>query len=183
MSNVLIGIIGVILFIGLALAGALYLGGSFTDASNQRRASQISMALSQTAQAASLFSLQNGSPLPNRLDSVDLLIASRYLKARPTNPTAASNYPIVVDRFGNLNDERPAFAIMYLGQGENALKACIAFEKASGNTDRLNPDVMRTEVEFNARRIEGRAGCARMPGAFGGANGGTTGDYLAWMPI
>ena len=39
MSNVLIGIIGVILLIGLVLAGALFLGARFQAAADNSRAS------------------------------------------------------------------------------------------------------------------------------------------------
>jgi len=41
MSNVLIGIIGVILFIGLALAGALFLGPRFQESTNNSRGSAV----------------------------------------------------------------------------------------------------------------------------------------------
>src|SRR3546814_19495658 len=60
MSNVLIGIIGVILFIGLALAGALFLGPRFQESTNNSRASASVQAVSQIASAATMFEVQEG---------------------------------------------------------------------------------------------------------------------------
>src|SRR3546814_10920461 len=60
MSNVLIGIIGVILFIGLALAGALFLGPRFQESTNNSRASASVQAVSQIASAANMFEVQEG---------------------------------------------------------------------------------------------------------------------------
>lgn len=61
MSNVLIGIIGVILFIGLALAGALILGPDFLVASNQTEATRIVQSLKQMSDAASMRNLKTGT--------------------------------------------------------------------------------------------------------------------------
>src|SRR3546814_18801710 len=60
MSNVLIGIIGVILFIGLALAGALFLGPRFQESTNNSRPSASVQAVSQIASAANMFAVQEG---------------------------------------------------------------------------------------------------------------------------
>src|SRR3546814_7999702 len=60
MSNVLIGIIGVILFIGLAIAGALFLGPRFQESTNNSSASASVQAVSQIASAANMFEVQEG---------------------------------------------------------------------------------------------------------------------------
>jgi hypothetical protein len=62
MSNVLIGIIGVILFIGLALAGALILGDDFKNASNASKAATAIANLDQVTQAAAMYQLKTGGP-------------------------------------------------------------------------------------------------------------------------
>lgn len=63
MSNVLIGVIGVAIFIGLAMAGALFLGPSFTGAQAERQASLHMLQLKQITEAATLR-VANGGPMP-----------------------------------------------------------------------------------------------------------------------
>jgi len=91
-SNVLIGIIGVILFIGLALAGALILGDDFRSSSNDTKAAQISQAIHQMASAASMYELKTGRRL---MDGDQGLLIPRFLKSIPANPiyAASSAYP------------------------------------------------------------------------------------------
>ena len=86
MSNVLIGIIGVILFIGLALAGALFLGPRFQESTNNSRASASVQAVSQVANAYNMFQVQEGR-LPTALTD---LVDQDYLKSIPANPTGGT---------------------------------------------------------------------------------------------
>jgi len=81
MSNVLIGIIGVILFIGLALAGALFLGPRFQAATIDSRAASISALLAQSVDAMHLYTLQEGDTI--LVGSFQTLIDKGYLKERP----------------------------------------------------------------------------------------------------
>ena len=80
-SNVLIGIIGVILFIGLALAGALFLGPRFQEATNNSKASAVSTSLVQMAQAAQMYNLSEGRSYPGS-DTTEL-VSKGYLKSVP----------------------------------------------------------------------------------------------------
>ncbi len=83
MSNVLIGIIGVILFIGLALAGALILGDDFGTASNSAKAATAISNLNQVAQAAAMYQLKIGSPYSqNPIEG----LAPRFLKITTLKP-------------------------------------------------------------------------------------------------
>jgi hypothetical protein len=82
MSNVLIGIIGVILFIGLALAGALFLGPRFQESTNNSRAAANIQAVTQITNAMELYKTQEGeafdySRYPGNLEGT-------YLKSIPT---------------------------------------------------------------------------------------------------
>jgi len=61
MSNVLIGIIGVILFIGLALAGALFLGDRFSNSRTQSEAARYMSEGSQISKAYEMFRLNEGA--------------------------------------------------------------------------------------------------------------------------
>ena len=85
MSNVLIGIIGVILFIGLALAGALILGDDFTSARIDSRATLVVTRLQQMQSAIEMHRLKTGSPLMVQAGLQSLV--PRFLKVVPDNPT------------------------------------------------------------------------------------------------
>ncbi len=81
MSNVLIGIIGVILFIGLALAGALFLGPRFQEATLNSRGSAAVQAVSQIAHAANMYQVNEGVALGTT--QISLLTSKGYMKTIP----------------------------------------------------------------------------------------------------
>jgi hypothetical protein len=85
MSNVLIGIIGVILFIGIAIAGALFLGDQFKSVTSKSDASTIMAQLAQMTQALEMYKLKSGKGTVN-CQTVDFLVP-RYLKRVPVSPT------------------------------------------------------------------------------------------------
>jgi hypothetical protein len=93
MSNVLIGIIGVILFIGLALAGALILGDDFKSSKASTGAATTISQLQQTAAAVNMYQLKTGRTMManDYLTNVDTLVP-RFLKVSPRTPTA--NQPV-----------------------------------------------------------------------------------------
>jgi hypothetical protein len=85
MSNVLIGIIGVILFIGLALAGALILGDDFKTANSAAKAAALMSQLKQAADAATMYRLKTGK---GQVPSIETnFLVSRYLRTAAINPT------------------------------------------------------------------------------------------------
>ena len=87
MSNVLIGIIGVILFIGLALAGALFLGPRFQEASTNSKASAQVSAMKQLSDAVNMYELQEGQKdLPLKDGAFVTKLATKgYLKSDLTD--------------------------------------------------------------------------------------------------
>ncbi len=90
MSNVLIGIIGVILFIGLALAGALFLGPRFQEATLNSKGAATIQAVNQVAHAAELRNLSTGAPLSAADDSIGKLASEGWIKSVPANPSGGS---------------------------------------------------------------------------------------------
>jgi len=89
MSNVLIGIIGVILFIVLALAGALFLGPRFQESTQNSQAASIMSSLKQASDAAELRMLDLGvQTTPST--GASFLVTGGYLKAAPVNAAPAA---------------------------------------------------------------------------------------------
>ena len=94
LSNVLIGIIGVILFIGLALAGALFLGPRFQESTISSKASRTVQATAQVANAMSLYLVNSGYvPTTGQQMTVADLVASGYLKSNPMSVSAYAFNP------------------------------------------------------------------------------------------
>ena len=125
MSNVLIGIIGVILFIGLALAGALFLGPRFQESTNNSRASASVQAVSQIASAANMFEVQEGriaSAISDPTAGADALVQRGYLKSVPQNPTGTDAAVLVPG------------SLVTMELGNNAQKVCEAVAKQTGGT-------------------------------------------------
>jgi hypothetical protein len=89
MSNVLIGIIGVILFIGLALAGALILGDDFKSASSSSQGAAIMSQLKQASDAADMYRLKTGRSNVPSTDTAFLV--PRFLKTPAVNMTTAGS--------------------------------------------------------------------------------------------
>jgi hypothetical protein len=79
MSNVLIGIIGVILFIGLALAGALFLGPRFQQSKLQGQVAAVTMQVDQISKAYDMYKTMEGKTTTQ----VSVLVSSGYLKNPP----------------------------------------------------------------------------------------------------
>jgi type II secretory pathway pseudopilin PulG len=133
MSNVLIGIIGVILFIGLALAGALFLGPRFQESTNNSKASASVQAISQISNAIELYRTQEGSAYPaENITSTSALVPG-YLKAIPTNPMTGSTSYLGLDVGGAQRAGFPiAIVTMVIGFDAKAKAVCEAVQRQSG---------------------------------------------------
>ncbi len=129
MSNVLIGIIGVILFIGLALAGALFLGPRFQESTNNSKASAAVQAVSQIASAANMANVQNGSA--TQAGAATTLASSGFLKSVPSNPTAGGTDPVLVSSAGAATGDA-GYSVMALGTNAGAICAAIAKQSGMG---------------------------------------------------
>ena len=111
MSNVLIGIIGVILFIGLALAGALILGDDFRTASASSKASAATAQLQQLAAAINMYQLKTGRVMTalDYRDNGTTLLMPRFLKSMPINPAGGGLQ--AQDTAGYNNTANPIFIL------------------------------------------------------------------------
>ena len=145
MSNVLIGIIGVILFIGLALAGALFLGPRFQESTNVSKAAAVVQALKQTADASAMYGVQEGKDLlaSQSGSNMALLVSSGYLRSPIVNPVNGQQI-FTVDPNGNSSAVKADHVYTYLGSDDVARSICIQIERNAGVS---NPDV-DTKVEW-----------------------------------
>jgi len=103
MSNVLIGIIGVILFIGLALAGALFLGPRFQEATNNSKASAQVQAMQQVIAAANMYEVTNGRSdlaLDVSVDATSPLVTGGFLKSVPSDASGRNATFVITRRSG-----------------------------------------------------------------------------------
>ena len=149
MSNVLIGIIGVILFIGLALAGALFLGPRFQEATINSKASAQMAGLKQIADAVNMYRVQEGrDDLPQNSGTVQTsLVAARYMK---TPFVDASGKDVEVWYSTTSNGARH----ILLGQQDQNL--CTAVNRQYGMTT--------TPTGTTLTDISGTAGCIDLGG-------------------
>ena len=132
MSNVLIGIVGVILFIGLALAGALLLGDDFKAANNDTKGAAVMQAMSQTASAVQMYQLKTG-PLKRAENLSDTSqLVPRFLKAAPINPVTKATGLVLGDGYGNASSGIAVGIIMPLGDTEEARNVCESIQRQSG---------------------------------------------------
>jgi hypothetical protein len=186
LSNVLIGIIGVILFIGLALAGALILGDDFKSASSASQAAALMSQLKQAADAADMRRLKTGiSTIPATETS---FLVPRFLKTPAVNPTSlgranpsdpkyavAFNNNLFADGF-----YEPAYAAKYvqatIGPQEDykARAVCQSISETYGQT--AIPDI----TGDGDSRLSSNAGCAL---AASGAVYGGNPQYVAYVRV
>ena len=141
MSNVLIGIIGVILFIGLALAGALFLGPRFQESSNTSKAAAMVQSLAQISQAVNLYETHEGQDIP---DGPVTVLVPGYLKNIPTNPGWGSNPAI-----------NTAGSIRYIFVDAGGSEAvCQAILRQTGQNEQI-------PIYSGTGTLNGRTGCYR----------------------
>jgi type II secretory pathway pseudopilin PulG len=174
MSNVLIGIIGVILFIGLALAGALFLGPRFQESTNNSKASAAVQAVSQIASAANMAQVQNGSQTVTAT-STSALVTSGYLKSVPSNPmTGAPNagVPFLTDTTAYTTDGSRSATLVAMNLGTTSGAVCLAIARQTGRPATTDADL--------ATGPSMPSGCIKL---IANVAGMATGDYVAYSTL
>jgi len=171
MSNVLIGIIGVILFIGLAVAGALYLGDRFTSAGNESRAAATISQIAQISNAIQMYEMKTGQTFTAGTSLGTLM--PRFLRSLPSNPTTGpvpETYTAQVVSSGG----RTSLVLMELGTRAEAV--CQAISRQSG----LAAIPVANDV---ASVPGGNAGCFRTSAVIGNARSSVYYAYnRTWAP-
>ena len=167
MSNVLIGIIGVILFIGLALAGALILGDDFKSSKSDSDAAAIISQMGQASQALAMYELKTGQRYPDftNIQDNDARLIPRFLKKAPEGRGGGRAVPFT--------QSSPAAGRRFVVLGGLSAADCEAIQR---NLNPGTPVPTMTQNDTNGWGIlpEGQAGCALQ------ASGP---NYLIWYRI
>ncbi len=138
MSNVLLGIIGVIMFLGLALAGALFLGDRFTGSKTEAEAARFLSEGSQISKAYEMYAIQegayaNGDPTKYAGETENKRILAQlkdtgYLKHIPEG--GALNTANTADAW--YIDSTRGAALTLIGDNDGSKKICMAARKQAG---------------------------------------------------
>ena len=84
MTNILIALIAAALFIGLALAGVVYIGPRVIDSRVEAEATNYLYQSSQISKAIQDYASDHGRlPLDGSRDPIDILVAEKYMKYAP----------------------------------------------------------------------------------------------------
>ena len=183
MINVLVGIIGVLLFIALALIGASFLGPRFSQAMVNSKAMSVTQMTSQITMALSMRRGDEGVPLVARSQLV-ALVPRGYLKSLPMNPfLGEGGFPFRVLYSGDLESSLYYADVVLgtLGHGEEMLQVCRSVNRQAG----VGEDVPQMRLEDGTSvvsMIKRPLGCFQVHsmGIYGEAN---PGDYVVYSRI
>ena len=176
MSSVLIGIIGVILFIGLAIAGASFLGTDFMTASASSRAAAVVSHMNQIAQGVQVLQARRGVTLPSSTGSNigQTLISYKALKDVPVNPVLPGSAYVATNATGGQDATQARLVYTDLGTGQRARNVCFAIEEQAGNPSAAG--VVDTPTSFGPRATAApRVGCIM--------DSDLSSHYVAYAPI
>lgn len=156
MSNVLIGIIGVILFVGLALAGALFLGPRFQDSRSTSVGAATVQAVSQVSSAVALSNVEESGFLGAGTDPEGLRLAN-YLRNVPVNPSGGDDLIIL----GEQGEGTGVDAVLVVGRlpDDSGGEVCSAIVKQTKKADDRISTGGYPIVETAADLPTGPAGC------------------------
>ncbi len=162
LSNVIIGIIGVILFIGLAVAGASILGTDFMTANASSKASIVTSHLQQISQASQGLKARRGATVPSNAASFgNGLVAQNALRSVPVNPMAPGNpYLAANSAFGqSAADASYVYTVIGPVSDSRSRDVCFTIEEAAGNPNAGAVVDARVDIVARVTGI-GRLGCA-----------------------
>lgn len=152
MSNVLVGIVGIILFIGLALASATFFGPVVTESIDEAKAGGVVRILTATSSAVVIRNREMEMISQGSNDSS--VLVPNYLDDLPVNPISQAPVMMVNASLQPTSDAR--FVASRMGPDGEA--AC-AYLNYVGGGSRSVPSYTGTPTR--------RLGCARMVSANG----------------
>jgi len=168
-----IGIIGIVVVIGLAIAGAVYFGDQFQQSRSKSRAAAAIAATSQVANATSILLAQEGGSVAATADVTAQLVTPGYLSTVPQNPMIPANAPRLMTQGGLLTGAADA-AVIDLGSGAEVVCRQIGIQ-----TGQLASNATASASSINIP--VNISGCFRA--LAGGGAGLTTGNHYAYTRI
>lgn len=183
MVNVLVGIIGVLLFIALALVGASFLGPRFNQAMINSKAMSVTQMTSQITMALTMRRGDEGVPLVARTQLMSLVLPG-YLKALPLNPfMGEGGFPFRVLYSGDVESSLYYADVVFgsLGHGDEMLQVCRSVNRQAGMGEDI-PQMNVTDGTNISGMIKRPLGCFQVhsTGIYGEAN---PGDYVVYSKI
>lgn len=147
--NVLMGILGSTVTMGLALAGGSQIGPQFRKVDETTRAAMAISAVRQTGQAVIMATALDGGVRPG-IDGTMSLVRSGYLNGTPRNPTSdqPAGSPVVT-----MGRDGTRFVAMPLVADDGTL--CDAVVKQS-TSSRILDDLDSSAPTSGCARIDGR---------------------------
>ncbi|WP_292627005.1 hypothetical protein [Novosphingobium sp. 17-62-19] len=183
MVNVLVGIIGVLLFIALALAGAAFIGPRFMQAMANSKAMSVTQMTSQITMALSLRRGDEGVPVVARTQLMSL-VPKGYLKTLPLNPfIGEGGFPFRVLYSGDVESSLYYADIVFgsLGHGNEMLHVCQSINRQANRGDDVPQMALEAGTNVTAM-VKEPLGCFQVhsAGIYGEAN---PGDYVVYSRI
>ena len=184
MVNVLVGIVGVILFIGLALAGAAFLGPKFTEAMVNSKAMAVSQLTSQITMALTMQRGDEQVPVVAKTNLVTL-VPKGYLKDVPVNPfMGEGGYPFRALYSGAVESQDHYADVVFvsLGSGNENMMVCEAINRQGPNRTKDIPQMPMEAGTDITSMLTSTTGCFQIHamGIYGEAN---PGDYVVYSRI
>lgn len=169
MSNLIIGVIGVILFIGMALAGASFLGPNSMNSAIKIAEAAVLEANGSVANAVQVrerelevLTLANSVPAE--------ILHPRFINEMPQNPTGGPSH-IFINQSGTLTGTA-SYVAMKLA-GPNARSICLALNKRG-----LGPANLATRAGPPSNKVQGCFIASRNIAA-----GILLGDYISYTSL
>lgn len=179
MSQMFIGIIGIVVVIGLAIAGAVYFGDQFQQSRTKSRAAAAVAGTSQVAHAATLAYTTDGVQLKAAADVTAQLVNTGYLSSVPTNPVVPTNAPRLMTLAGVVASGAAEVAAMDLG-GAAADETCVQIARQTGQNPAATAATITT-TSFNTAIAASVSGCIKA--GTGAGAGLTVGNNYAYTKI
>jgi len=186
LSSVLIGIIGIALFMGIAIGSAVFLGPRFEDAQSQSLGSTSVQAVSNVAAAVSSFRMATGYGYGPGLENTQKLVDGGYLRSVPSNPVATGRDPQIVGSNGldysatpaaQQSSWSPKFVYMSIGTDRFVCDQVLRMLGYMSSGDSMNPN---TTYDPSVGGDQRPAGCFRTNAA---SSQIASGDYVVYARV
>lgn len=185
MSNVLLGILAVVLFMGLAIGSAVFLGPRFDEAQSLGAASDIIQSVASVSTAVNAYRMATGYAYGPGLESPQVLVDAGFMRRVPENSLVPGRAPQIygsngLDYLSTPAADQPVWSprFVYMSIGDDRL-VCSQVMRVLGHISGSSM-VSDTAVSPAVAGDQRSAGCFRT--ASGGAQINAN-DYVVFSRI